>query len=134
MTRQSIFGFLISLVALISSSAFAEGISTHVLDLASGVGGKNIPVVLEVKDKNGAWTKLATGTTDENGRIKSFGSHVKANSGTYKLIFDMTKYSESKPNPFFPEINVVFQIQDPKLHYHVPVVVSPYGYSTYRGN
>lgn len=134
MTRKSIFAFLISLFALISSSAFAEGISTHVLDLASGVGGKNIPVVLEVKDKNGAWTKLATGTTDENGRIKSFGANVKANSGTYKLIFDMTKYSESKPNPFFPEISVVFQIQDPKLHYHVPVVVSPYGYSTYRGN
>ncbi|HET9240672.1 MAG TPA: hydroxyisourate hydrolase [Oligoflexus sp.] len=134
MTKKSILAFLISLFGFISSHALAEGISTHVLDLASGVGGKNIPVVLEIKDKSGAWTKLASGTTDENGRIKSFGPNVKVTSGTYKLIFDMTKYSESKPNPFFPEISVVFQVQDQKLHYHVPVVVSPYGYSTYRGN
>ena len=119
---------------LISASALAEGISTHVLDLASGVGGKNVPVVLELKDKSGAWSKVASGVTDENGRIKSFGPAFKAEVGTYKLIFDMTKYQGSKAKPFFPEISVVFQVEDQKLHYHVPVVVSPYGYSTYRGN
>lgn len=120
--------------SLLSFSALAEGISTHVLDLASGVGGKNVPVVLELKDKTGAWSKVATANTDENGRIKSFGPAVKSSVGTYKLIFDMTKYSGSKTKPFFPEIVVVFQVEDEKLHYHVPVVVSPYGYSTYRGN
>lgn len=126
---------IVSVFALgFSATIFAEGISTHVLDLASGVGGKNVPVVLEVKDKKGAWTKVSNATTDENGRVKSFGSDLKLVSGTYKLIFDMTKYSGSKTNPFFPEISVVFQVQDEKLHYHVPVVVSPYGYSTYRGN
>lgn len=127
--------FLVTIFTnLIGFSAFAEGISTHVLDLASGVGGKNIPVVLEIKDKNGVWSKVASGTTDENGRIKSFGSTFNANLGTYKLIFDMSKYSANKGKPFFPEINVIFEVQDQNLHYHVPVVVSPYGYSTYRGN
>ena len=122
------------LLSLTSFSAIADGISTHVLDLAAGVGGKNVPVILEHKDKEGNWNKLASGVTDENGRIKSFVPAVKASKGIYRLNFDMTKYSGSNKKPFFPEINVVFQIEDEKLHYHVPVVVSPYGYSTYRGN
>lgn len=129
-----IFLSTVLLSSLISFSAFAEGISTHVLDLSSGVGGKDVPVVLEMKDKSGAWLKVASANTDENGRVKSFGASFKASVGTYKLIFDMTKYSGSRSNPFFPEISIVFQVADQKLHYHVPVVVSPYGYSTYRGN
>lgn len=118
----------------VSISAFAEGISTHVLDLASGVGGKNVPVTLEIQNEKGAWSQVATGITDNNGRIKSFGESFKVRVAKYKLIFDMTKYSESKPTPFFPEISIVFNVTDKTLHYHVPVVVSPYGYSTYRGN
>lgn len=132
MSRKFLSAIILS--GLMSFSAFAEGISTHVLDLASGVGGKDVPVVLEMKDKDGAWMKVASANTDENGRVKSFGTNLKVSAGTYKLVFDMTKYSGSKDSPFFPEINVVFQIKDQKLHYHVPVVVSPYGYSTYRGN
>ena len=121
-------------LCMTSFSALADGISTHVLDLAAGVGGKDVPVTLEFKNQEGAWTKIASGATDENGRIKSFGPAVKATKGIYRLNFDMTKYQGSKHKPFFPEINVIFQIEDDKLHYHVPVVVSPYGYSTYRGN
>lgn len=122
------------ILSLTSFVAHAEGISTHVLDLASGVGGKNVPVVLEFRNQDGAWKKMGTAQTDENGRIKSFGPSLKAQIGTYRLSFDMTKYPGAKSKPFFPEINVVFQIDNEKLHYHVPVVVSPYGYSTYRGN
>jgi 5-hydroxyisourate hydrolase len=118
----------------LSLSCFAEGISTHVLDLASSLGGKNVPVLLEFKDKSGAWTQVGAASTDENGRIKSFGASLKTNIGLYRLSFDMTKYTGSKTNPFFPEIAVVFQVVDNSLHYHVPVVVSPFGYSTYRGN
>lgn len=118
----------------VSLPVFAEGISTHILDLSSGVGGKDVPVVLETKDKNGAWVKVASAVTDTNGRIKSFGESLKVETGVYKLVFDMSKYSGSSARAFFPEINVIFQISDKKTHYHVPVVVSPYGYSTYRGN
>lgn len=125
---------LLAFALTISSAAFAEGISTHVLDLASGVGGKDVPVVLELQSPGGAWKKLATGTTDQNGRIKSFPDAVKVQKGKYRLSFDMTNYSAGPKNPFFPEISVVFVVADPTLHFHVPVVVSPYGYSTYRGN
>ena len=54
--------------------------------------------------------------------------------GTYKLQFDMAGYPDAKAAPFFPEIDPVFRVTDPAAHYHVPVVVSPFGYSTYRGN
>jgi 5-hydroxyisourate hydrolase len=126
--------FLIVSLLLSSFSAFAEGISTHVLDLASGLGGENVPVVLEFQNKKGSWDQLAKGITDNNGRIKSFGDSFKVRTGKYKLTFDMIKYSSGGANPFFPEISVVFNVSDKSLHYHVPVVVSPYGYSTYRGN
>lgn len=119
---------------LTSFSTHAEGISTHVLDLATGHGGKDVPVVLEVQNDKGSWDQLAKGVTDSNGRIKSFGDSFKLRTGKYRLTFDMMKYSSGAANPFFPEISVVFHIADKSLHYHVPVVVSPYGYSTYRGN
>ncbi len=132
---MSRLSMLLTVSLLISSfSAFAEGISTHVLDLASGLGGRNIPVVLEVQNDKGSWKQLAKGITDDNGRIKSFGDSFKVRTGKYKLTFDMMKYSNGGANPFFPEISVVFNVSDKSLHYHVPVVVSPYGYSTYRGN
>ena len=54
--------------------------------------------------------------------------------GTYKLQFDMAGYPDAKAVPFFPEIDPVFRVTDPAAHYHVPVVVSPFGYSTYRDN
>ena len=128
------FFSLVILSIALSFSACAEGISTHVLDLASGVGGKNVPVILEIQNDKAVWSQVATGKTDDNGRIKSFGESFKIRTGKYKLIFDMTKYSAGKANPFFPEISIVFNVSDKSLHYHVPVVVSPYGYSTYRGN
>nr|BDT27452.1 hydroxyisourate hydrolase [Bacteriovorax sp. HI3] len=128
------FCLLAILSSFLSFSAFAEGISTHVLDLASGVGGKNVPVTLEMQNEKGVWSKVASGVTDDNGRIKSFGDSFKTKIGKYKLNFDMSKYSGAKASPFFPEISVVFNVADEGLHYHVPVVVSPYGYSTYRGN
>lgn len=132
MSRTLLATLLLS--GLTSFSALANGISTHVLDLASGLGGQSVPVILEMKNKDGAWTQMAKAETDENGRIKSFGPEVKSSKGIYRLNFDMTKYPKGMKKPFFPEINVVFQIENEKLHYHVPVVVSPYGYSTYRGN
>jgi len=121
--------FLIS-----AGSASAETISTHVLDLARGVGGRDVPVTLAIKDSDGGWRQLATARTDDNGRVRSFGDQVTTQAATYKLTFDMSQYGDKDAQPFFPEIDVVFLVRDPSIHYHVPVVVSPYGYSTYRGN
>lgn len=131
--RISVLSGMAAAVAMIGSASFAETISTHILDLAKGVGGSNVPVVLSMKQEDGTWKNLATAKTDENGRVKAFEG-VEAEAETYKLSFDMTQYGEQGAQAFFPEIDVVFQVSDPSQHHHVPVVVSPFGYSTYRGN
>lgn len=117
--------------SLLSANVYAESISTHVLDLAKGVGGEGVPVTLSKKNADGTWVKLASAKTDTNGRVKQFEGVETVKDGIYRLDFDMTGYSSK---PFFPEISVSFQVDDATKHYHVPVVVSPYGYSTYRGN
>lgn len=131
--RLSIISALATAAIMTGSAGFAETISTHILDLARGVGGSNVPVVLAMKQADGSWSELATAETDENGRVKAFEG-VEAEAATYKLSFDMSAYGEPSATPFFPEIDVIFQVSDPSQHHHVPVVVSPFGYSTYRGN
>lgn len=121
-------------VAALPTAASAADISTHVLDLARGVGGRDVPVMLLKKSANNQWTELAKAKTDENGRVRAFGDGKPFEAGTYKLQFDMTAYPNPQAAPFFPEIDLVFHLADAKAHYHVPVVVSPFGYSTYRGN
>lgn len=116
--------------AALAAPAAAATVSTHVLDLAQGIGGRGVPVVLGAE---GRWQEVARATTDENGRVRSFGEKVEAAPGLYRLTFDMSRYPGPAATPFFPEITVVFRVGDAP-HYHVPVVVSPYGYSTYRGN
>lgn len=121
-------------LGLSAAVAPAAEISTHILDLARGIGGRDVPVVLLKKSGDGRWAEVARGQTDENGRVRSFGDLKRFPAGIYKLAFDMTRYPDSQTSPFFPEINLVFQVMDASAHYHVPVVVSPFGYSTYRGN
>lgn len=118
--------------SFITLAAWGKGISTHVLDLHSGKGGTGIAVTLEVKEKSG-WKKLSSGNTDENGRIKVFPNDPKIAPGTYRLTFDLGKFYGGK-STFFPEAIVTFNVESSEQHYHVPLVLSPYGYSTYRGN
>ena len=120
-------------LGLSASPAWAAQISTHVLDLAQGVGGRGVPVVLFHKGADGQWREVGRARTDENGRVRSFREQA-FETGTYKLQFDMTSYPATGAKPFFPEIDLVFSVSDKDAHYHVPVVVSPFGYSTYRGN
>ncbi|MEP0546958.1 MAG: hydroxyisourate hydrolase [Rhodothermales bacterium] len=146
---MSIRLFLAALCALLTAPlASSQDLSTHVLDLARGVGGSGVPVMLEVKQGD-AWTEIGRAVSAENGRVESFDRTPSApgapSAGWYRLTFDMEGYwssfaSEAPEDsagpalPFFPEIVVVFRLDDPSVHTHVPVVVSPYGYSTYRGN
>lgn len=117
-----------------ASAAHCAEISTHVLDLARGVGGSDIPVILLRKTGEGSWEQVGQARTAANGRVASFGETSLFPAGTYKLHFDMTAYPASGSTPFFPEIDVVFSVREDTGHFHVPVVVSPFGYSTYRGN
>ncbi|WP_242416478.1 hydroxyisourate hydrolase [Sphingomonas panni] len=122
------------LLGSIATPAAAAEISTHVLDLARGVGGRSVPVVLSKRGADGGWQRVGTATTDANGRVRSFGEGRSFDAGIYRLQFDMSRYPDASASPFFPEITLTFRVTDKSGHYHVPVVVSPYGYSTYRGN
>lgn len=123
----------LGLLSAFPASAGAAEISTHVLDMARGVGGEGVPVVLSRQGTDGAWLEVAHGATDENGRVRSFGDPTMFAPGICQLTFDMSGYPSAVAMPFFPEIKLVFRVTDAGAHYHVPVV-SPYGYSTYRGN
>jgi 5-hydroxyisourate hydrolase len=124
----------LSAAGLAPGMASAAEISTHVLDLAQGIGGRDVPVVLLKKAEGGQWVEEGNTKTDENGRVRSFEAGKSYPTGTYKLQFDMTNYPTAQSAPFFPEIDLVFAVTDSTAHYHVPVVVGPFGYSTYRGN
>lgn len=111
-------------------------LSTHVLDTSSGTPGPGVKVLLEKKDSDGAWQKAGEGVTDKEGRIKDFLeiSATGDNRGTYRLTFGLEKYFAAKhQETVFPEAVVVFKITD-GTHYHIPVVVTPFAISTYRGS
>ena len=104
-----------------------SGITTHVLDTARGRPAAGVPVVLELRDGD-AWREVGRGTTDEDGRLRTLtGPSIDA--GTYRITFDTSARSD-----FFPEVAIVFEVKDAAQHYHVPLLLSPYGYSTYRGS
>jgi 5-hydroxyisourate hydrolase len=100
-------------------------LSTHVLDTAAGTPAKGIAVRLETRDG----VPLGEGVTDADGRVGAIGPE-RLDGGDYALRFDTGSYAEG----FYPEVVVVFTVADPDQHYHVPVLLSPYGYSTYRGS
>jgi 5-hydroxyisourate hydrolase len=99
-------------------------LSTHVLDTAAGLPATGIRVALETR----TGTPLDEGVTDHDGRIGSLGGELA--TGDYVLRFATAGHYE---RGFFPEVVVVFTISDER-HHHVPVLLSPYGYSTYRGS
>jgi 5-hydroxyisourate hydrolase len=118
----------IALALLIGTAATpvaAADISTHVLDLARGVGGRAVPVTLSRRGPNDVWQTVGTATTDADGRVRRFGDAAAFDTGIYRLQFDMSAYPDATASPFFPEITLTFRVTDKMGHYHVPVVVSP---------
>jgi 5-hydroxyisourate hydrolase len=111
-------------------------ISTHVLDTSRGKPAVGIVVKLEIQLAAGQWKELAHGETDADGRVSNLlpGNHQLAR-GVYRLTFETSAYFRSTGTQcFFPRIPVVFEIQEPAAQYHVPLLLSPHGYSTYRGS
>jgi 5-hydroxyisourate hydrolase len=110
-------------------------ISTHVLDTARGRPADGIHVGLDLQLADGNWRRVAEGWTNSDGRIDSFaalGHPFRA--GQYRLTFDTRAWFEGlKVEAFYPQVSVVFTVGSPPQHYHVPLMLSPYGYSTYRG-
>jgi 5-hydroxyisourate hydrolase len=110
-----------------------SAITTHVLDTAQGRPAVGVLVRLEqVVGADGA--VLAAGTTDEDGRVTDLGPD-RVCPGTYRLVLNTAGYFARTGQPcFFPEVSLSFVVADPEQHHHVPVLLSPFAYSTYRGS
>ncbi len=111
-----------------------SGITTHVLDTTRGRPASGVPVSLEVRSDAGDWRVIGKASTDADGRAKMLTSGRNAPRGTYRLTFDTAAYFLAwNVEGFYPEVQVVFEVRDPSQHYHVPLLLAPHGYSTYRG-
>lgn len=110
-------------------------ITTHVLDVARGKPAAGISVMLEMQ-QDGQWQELGTGKTDADGRVSNLLAESSTlAAGIYRITFDTSSYqSTANGDGFYPYVPVIFQVNDVSQHYHVPLLLSPFGYSTYRGS
>jgi 5-hydroxyisourate hydrolase len=110
-------------------------VSTHILDAVAGAPARGVSVELSVRDDSGSWRSVETGVTDADGRIR-FAAETA--SGAYRLTFATGRYfSDHGLVGFYPEVVITFstvRFDDVPGHYHVPLLLSPYSYSTYRGS
>ena len=109
-------------------------ITSHILDTAKGKPAANVHLKLEKKENN-AWQTLATGTTNADGRVSDLlGKEVILAVGIYKMVFDTEGYFQAQNAvSFYPIVEIVFNVKDAS-HYHIPLLLSPFGYTTYRGS
>lgn len=116
-------------------AAAPNPLSVHVLNLQDGRPAPGVEVVLE-KQEDGRWTTLNTASTDAQGRIGALFPDGRAwSAGTYKVTFKTGKwFAGHQAETFFPEVPVIFRADGKLPHYHIPLLLSPYGFSTYRGN
>jgi 5-hydroxyisourate hydrolase len=111
-------------------------ITTHVLDTSRGRPAGGVPLRLELETAEGSWEQIGKGSTDSDGRAKDLlAPGFALRSGVYRLVFETeTYFAAQKIEGFYREVSIVFTIRDPTHHYHVPLLLSPFGYSTYRGS
>jgi 5-hydroxyisourate hydrolase len=110
-------------------------ITTHILDTAKGRPAAGVQVLLEFRGEGGDWHSISRGTTDLDGRLRTLYPDAKPLApGVYRLTFDTGRYFEAVGTAaFYPEVVVVFETSPGEKHYHVPLLLSPFGFSTYRG-
>jgi 5-hydroxyisourate hydrolase len=110
-------------------------ITTHVLDISLGRPAAHVPVLLEVEEVGTGWKQLGRGETDGDGRLRDLLPEGPLPEGTYRLTFDTHAYfADRKVESLYPQVSVVFSVLDAQQHYHIPLLLSPFGYSTYRGS
>lgn len=112
-----------------------SAITTHVLDTAKGRPAAGVQVLLEHRGEGGEWQAISRGVTDVDGRVRALHPDERPlTPGLYRLKFDTGRYFESQDvEAFYPEVVVVFEATPGEGHYHVPLLLAPFGYSTYRG-
>jgi 5-hydroxyisourate hydrolase len=111
-------------------------ISTHVLDTATGRPAAGVGVILERQGAGGEMMPISRARTDTDGRVRELiPGTLDLEEGTYRLTFETGAYYEGlEIEGFYPRVSVLFSVRDPTQHHHVPLLLSPYGYSTYRGS
>ena len=111
-------------------------ITTHVLDTARGRPAAGVPVRLERRDDDAAWVSVGAGHTDNDGRLRTLTPAGPVAPGWYRIRFDTAAYYAGlgTTDYFFPVAEFTFHVVDGAAHYHVPLLLSPFGLSTYRGS
>src|ERR671930_580955 len=113
-----------------------SAITTHVLDTAAGRPAAGVPISLEIEE-GGTLRRIAQGTTDRDGRLRDLlPAELRPVPGVYRMTFDTAAYfaAAGVASFFYPAVQVVFRLARPDEHHHVPLLLSPFGFSTYRGS
>lgn len=113
-----------------------SAVTTHILDISQGKPAAGVPVELELLSEDGEWKMLGRGKTDDDGRLGDLlAPEAKLHEATYRLTFATSEYFAKLEVPaFYPHVSIAFQIDNADEHYHVPLLLSPFGFSTYRGS
>jgi len=110
-----------------------SGITTHVLDTSRGLPAVGIAVSLSVREGSG-FRELGRADTDGDGRVRHFVPDPPLLVGTYQLVFDTAGYFRATSREaFYQRVTLEFHVVDVAQHYHVPLLLTPFGYTTYRG-
>ncbi len=110
-------------------------ITTHVLDTARGAPAAGVRIALEHEGAPGRWARATEGVTDADGRLRTLLPEGSLRAGVYRLTFDVGAYFRSQGvSTLWREVTIEFVVEDATAHFHVPLLVSPFGYSTYRGS
>jgi 5-hydroxyisourate hydrolase len=115
---------------------FVNRISTHVLDLTHGKPAQNVPVRLERRESSGEWARLANSSTDRDGRcVQLLPENETLRAGLYRLVFDTASYHDAQETEgFHPIVEITFHVREGDSAFHIPLLLSPFGYTTYRGS
>jgi 5-hydroxyisourate hydrolase len=111
-------------------------ISTHILDTALGIPAAGVPVRLERRSAHNGWVAFGSSRTDGDGRCKQLLPEPHAlPEGTYRLVFDTASYFAARQvSGFYPVVEISFEVRSGETHFHIPLLLSPNGYTTYRGS
>lgn len=134
-TKMLIAGMLLNAAIATTALAASNPLSVHVLNLQDGLPSAGVNVKLEKKVDNN-WVQISEGVTNAQGRIPAlYPSESIMEKGSYRVTFQTEEwFTKHKTSTFFPEIPVIFKADGSVPHYHIPLLLSPYGFSSYRGN
>ncbi|XP_074470279.1 5-hydroxyisourate hydrolase [Sebastes fasciatus] len=133
---QQLKGHILPGIEITAMAGPASPLTTHVLNTAMGVPGSNMALGLYRQDPStNAWSLITSGTTNADGRCPGLITKEMFTSGVYRMRFETAQYWESMGEAsFYPHVEIVFTINDPGQKYHIPLLLSRFSYSTYRGS